>query len=81
MRAEILTLALIVGLIVANTIQPGAGMNVDPATLDTGAVKTYVDKAQHSSIVDLRAKLGVRPALISRDDIHPPKIDPKSEIR
>ena len=46
------TLALIVGLIVANTIQPGAGMNVDPATLDTGAVKTYVDKAQHSSIVD-----------------------------
>ena len=47
-----LTLALIVGLIVANTVQPGAGMNVDVATLDTGAVKTYVDKAQHSSIVD-----------------------------
>ncbi|MBL8650090.1 MAG: dicarboxylate/amino acid:cation symporter [Sphingopyxis sp.] len=46
------TLALIVGLIVANTVQPGAGMNVDVATLDTGAVKTYVDKAQHSSIVD-----------------------------
>jgi aerobic C4-dicarboxylate transport protein len=46
------TLALIVGLIVANTVQPGAGMNVDPATLDTGAVKTYVDKAQHSSIAD-----------------------------
>ncbi|WP_447725275.1 dicarboxylate/amino acid:cation symporter [Sphingomonas koreensis] len=45
------TLALIVGLIVANTIQPGAGMNVDPATLDTGAVTDYVAKAHDSSIV------------------------------
>ncbi len=44
------TLALIVGLIVANTVQPGAGMNIDPATLDTGAVDTYVAKAQDSSI-------------------------------
>ena len=31
------TLALIVGLIVANVVQPGAGMNIDPATLDAGA--------------------------------------------
>jgi len=45
------TLALIVGLIVANTIQPGAGMNVDPASLDTGAVRDYVAKAHDSSIV------------------------------
>jgi aerobic C4-dicarboxylate transport protein len=29
------TLALIVGLIVANVVQPGAGMNIDPATLKT----------------------------------------------
>jgi aminoglycoside N3'-acetyltransferase len=28
------TLALIVGLIVANVVRPGAGMGVDPATLD-----------------------------------------------
>ncbi|WP_422062460.1 dicarboxylate/amino acid:cation symporter [Sphingopyxis sp.] len=46
------TLALIVGLIVANTIQPGAGMNVDPATLDTGAVNSYVEKAKHSGIIE-----------------------------
>jgi aerobic C4-dicarboxylate transport protein len=46
------TLALVVGLIVANTIQPGAGMNVDPATLDTSGVTGYVEKAQHSSIVE-----------------------------
>lgn len=45
------TLALIVGLIVANTIQPGAGMNIDPASLDTGAVNDYVAKAHDSSIV------------------------------
>jgi len=45
------TLALVVGLIVANTVQPGAGMNVDPASLDTGAVNDYVAKAHDSSIV------------------------------
>ena len=45
------TLALIVGLIVANTVQPGAGMNIDPASLDTGAVNDYVAKAHDSSIV------------------------------
>ena len=46
------TLALIVGLIVANTVQPGAGMNVDPATLNTGAVEGYVAKAHESGIVE-----------------------------
>jgi aerobic C4-dicarboxylate transport protein len=44
------TLALIVGMIVANVVQPGAGMNIDPATLDQSAVKTYADKAHDSSI-------------------------------
>jgi len=46
------TLALIVGLVVANTVQPGAGMNVDPATLNTGAVEGYVAKAHESGIVE-----------------------------
>ena len=47
------TLALIVGLIVANTVQPGAGMNINPRTLDAGAVSGYVEKAKHSGgIVD-----------------------------
>ena len=32
------TIALIIGLIVVNLWQPGAGMNVDPATLDTKAI-------------------------------------------
>jgi len=44
------TLALVVGLVVANVVQPGAGLNIDPATLDSGAVAGYVGEAQHSSI-------------------------------
>lgn len=35
------TIALIIGLIVVNTLQPGVGMHVDPATLDTKAVEAY----------------------------------------
>jgi aerobic C4-dicarboxylate transport protein len=45
------TLALVVGLVVANVVQPGAGMNVDPATLDTGAVKDYAAKAHETSLI------------------------------
>ncbi|HEY3073810.1 MAG TPA: dicarboxylate/amino acid:cation symporter [Burkholderiales bacterium] len=35
------TLALIVGLVIINTFQPGAGMNIDPASLDTKSVAQY----------------------------------------
>jgi aerobic C4-dicarboxylate transport protein len=45
------TLALIVGLIVANVVRPGAGMNVDPATLDQGLVQGYSAAAHDSTIV------------------------------
>jgi len=44
------TLALIVGLIVANLVQPGAGLNIDPRTLDSSAVEGYVGEAAHASI-------------------------------
>lgn len=44
------TLALIVGLIVGNVVQPGAGMNVDPATLDTGAIAKFKSQADESTI-------------------------------
>jgi aerobic C4-dicarboxylate transport protein len=39
------TLALVIGLIVANTWRPGAGFNVDPATLDVSAVDGYTKAA------------------------------------
>jgi len=45
------TLALIVGLVIANLVQPGAGLNIDPATLDTKAIETYATKAHDQSIV------------------------------
>ncbi len=45
------TLALIVGLIVANVVQPGAGMNIDPATLDTSRIADYATKAHDQSVV------------------------------
>src|SRR3954462_5311271 len=35
------TVALIVGLTIVNTVQPGVGMNVDPATLDTKGIAAY----------------------------------------
>ena len=35
------TLALIIGLVVVNLVQPGAGMNVDAARIDAGAVAQY----------------------------------------
>ena len=44
------TLALVVGLVVANVVRPGAGMNVDPATLDTGAVEDYASKAHETTV-------------------------------
>lgn len=43
--------ALVLGLIVANVVRPGAGMNVDPATLDSSAVADYVSKSHDQSIV------------------------------
>ncbi len=39
------TLALVLGLVVAHVVQPGAGMHVDPADLDQAAVHDYVDKS------------------------------------
>ena len=44
------TLALFVGLIVANVVQPGAGLNVDPAKLDGAKVATYVGEAEETTI-------------------------------
>jgi aerobic C4-dicarboxylate transport protein len=46
------TFALVIGLFVANIIQPGHGFNADPATLDTKAIAQYTEKAKHQSTVD-----------------------------
>ncbi|QGZ93744.1 dicarboxylate/amino acid:cation symporter [Terricaulis silvestris] len=53
------TLALIVGLVVANVVQPGNGLHIDPATLDPGAVAQYAEAAHETTIVGFL--LGVIP--------------------
>ena len=44
------TLALAVGLIVANVVQPGAGLNVNPATLDASKIASYVSEAKETTV-------------------------------
>ena len=45
------TFALIVGLIVANVVQPGAGMHIAPAALDTSHIADYAAKAHDQSLL------------------------------
>ena len=45
------TLALVIGLIVGEVLEPGKGFNIDPATLDPKAVASYVTQAKEQGIV------------------------------
>src|SRR5262249_8973657 len=45
------TLALAIGLIVGRPLQPGAGFDIDPASLDPRAVSSYVTRAKEEGIV------------------------------
>jgi len=44
------TLALIIGMIVANVVRPGAGLNIDPASLDTSKISEYAEKAHETTL-------------------------------
>jgi len=46
------TIALIVGLTIVNVVQPGAGMNVNPATLDQKGIAAYTQPGQMQSTTD-----------------------------
>ena len=46
------TIALIIGLVVVNVWQPGAGMNVDPAALDTKGIAKYAAPGQMQSTTE-----------------------------
>lgn len=46
------TLALIIGLVVVRTLEPGAGVGFNPATADVNAVKAYTTASEHLSTVD-----------------------------
>lgn len=45
------TLALVIGLVVANTLKPGAGMGIDPAHLDASSVADYRKAAGEQGVV------------------------------
>jgi aerobic C4-dicarboxylate transport protein len=46
------TLALLIGLVVGNVVRPGSGFNIDPATLDAGAVAQYAGPAKAQSVTE-----------------------------
>lgn len=46
------TIALIVGLVLVNLLKPGAGMNIDPTTLDTKAIAAYTGPGKMTGTVD-----------------------------
>ncbi|MBG3013256.1 dicarboxylate/amino acid:cation symporter [Proteus faecis] len=46
------TIALVIGLITANIIRPGDGLNITPESLDSSRVEMYVTQAHSSSLVD-----------------------------
>ncbi len=46
------TLALLIGWVVVKWIQPGAGVNADPAQLDTKAIHSYVTQTESHGLAD-----------------------------
>jgi aerobic C4-dicarboxylate transport protein len=45
------TIALVIGLIGVNVLKPGAGMHIDPASLDSSAIAGYAKAAHDQSVV------------------------------
>ena len=53
------TVALVIGLLLVNVLQPGVGMNVDPASLDTKSIAAYTAPGKMGSVTDF--VLGIIP--------------------
>src|SRR6266403_3436711 len=45
------TVALAIGLLIGEVLQPGHGFNIDPASIDPNSVATYVSKAKEEGVV------------------------------
>ena len=56
------TIALIVGLVIVNVVQPGTGMNIDPASLDTKGIAAYTGPGKMQSTTDFL--LGIIPSTV-----------------
>lgn len=46
------TLALIIGMIVANVVRPGSGLNIDPASLDASSIRSFVTEAHSHTFTE-----------------------------
>lgn len=46
------TLALAIGLMVGELVRPGAGFNIDPASLDPSVTESYITRAKADSITE-----------------------------
>ncbi len=46
------SIALLIGLLMINVVQPGSGMNVDPASLDTRSIAAYTKPGALTSTTD-----------------------------
>ncbi|WP_134089752.1 dicarboxylate/amino acid:cation symporter [Olivibacter sp. XZL3] len=45
---EIMTsIALLLGMFIVNVLEPGTGMNIDPASLDTTSVESYINQSKN----------------------------------
>jgi aerobic C4-dicarboxylate transport protein len=44
------TLALVIGMLVGNLIQPGAGLHIDPKSLDPKSIQEYIDATQDHNL-------------------------------
>lgn len=53
------TAALAIGLVIVSVLRPGSGFNVDPQTLDVGAVASFVQSAHDQGVVSFL--LGIIP--------------------
>lgn len=51
------SIALLIGLVIVNVVKPGAGMNIDVATLDASKIENYAQAAQQQSVVDFLMNL------------------------
>ena len=51
------TFALIIGLVVVNALQPGAGFHYDPAKLDAKSVQEYTERAHSQSTKEFLLKI------------------------
>ena len=59
--------ALVLGLVVANVVRPGAGLVVAPGALDTGKIADYVAKAHDGTLKRLFHGPGARYAGVVAD--------------